>query len=122
MAVIATWPSNLPQVPSDYSVRARIAGDSFDTEEGRPLRWATSTVFVREVSVTFECTPNEIARFWTFYRDDLNNGALPFYWGDPAEDGALALWDIVGDGPEAEWVGPTMWTLSLSLLQTKAFA
>lgn len=119
MAAIATWPTTLPQVPSSYSVGAKVGAQRFETEEGPPLSYASSTVFQRVVSVSFECTVAQINAFWVFYQVQMKNGALPFYWADPADDGVLCRW-LLDSEPQAEWIGPTFWTLSLTLLQTKA--
>jgi hypothetical protein len=119
MASIETWPTSLPQVPSEYSISAKVGATRFETEEGPPLSYARSTVFQRVVSVSFECSVSQINDFWDFYRNEMGNGALPFYWADPADTGIVCRWLIDGE-PEAEWTGPTLWTLSLTLLQTRA--
>lgn len=120
MSDIPTWPTTLPQVPASQGRKVINTNDVFESQKGKPLRWANSTVFMREVSLVFECNKSQINEFWEFYRVDTKNGAQSFYMADPANEGIVCLWDFVEPYPNDDWVEPDFFRLYMTLLQTRA--
>ncbi len=76
-----TWPGTLPTTPLRDSYREgqqQGAAIRTPTESGPPKQRNRFRARVKTYQVTWEMTGAQLDTFWTFYRDTLGNGALPF--------------------------------------------
>lgn len=89
----AVWPSDLPQRPLRDPYRRTLATGRQLTsaDSGPPRSRRRYSRVARPVTLVFVVTSNQLARFARFMRDDLADGALPFWIRDPVRDGAPLL-------------------------------
>jgi hypothetical protein len=133
------WPAELPQYPTpDGYQRGARDGRSFASMQNGPpkIRRKTSAA-VKPVSLTYEMTTDELARFERFWEEDTDGGLLfvmpdavnhgqPLLTeaGEPilTEDGdpiLISAWWLVAFGEEAYQVspiGPLDYNVSFSVL------
>ena len=89
----AAWPATLPDAPlrQGWQRRPQPNTISFKPSVGTPKVRRRSTARGDAISLTFRFSGAQLATFWSFYGDDLADGALPFTHTDPVLGGTLRL-------------------------------
>lgn len=111
------WPVGLPQRPTrDGWSRENVDNVArYPVEVGSPKRRRRSTVSDYIVRANFEMTLEQLATFWTFYKDTLADGTLPFRMLDPVTE---TMMDFEFEEPPREsYIAVTIWQVSLTLRQ-----
>lgn len=122
---VATWPATLPQAPllEGYSRGEGKAVLRTDMDAGPDKLRRRSTGVPAPLQYAVAASTAQLAIFRAFWRDDLQQGALPYYLPDP-EDGEETL--LVRFLEEPSWTplpapdpdgpaGAKMWRLALQL-------
>lgn len=79
------WPASLPQAPryGGYTEAPRSNVVSFQPEVGAQIHRRRSTVRVREISMSFQMTGDQVAIFERWFQEELMDGVNRFQWIDP---------------------------------------
>lgn len=108
------WPAGLPQTPDrdqwEEAPQPNII--SFTPEVGPPISRRRGTARTYLVSGAFFFTDADLATFWSFWEDDLRDGALSFTLAHPVT-GTSCQWRFEGQ-PSAQLEGYNRHRLSFT--------
>jgi hypothetical protein len=106
---LATWPATVPASPLQGSYSEAVQGNigSFQPDAGPPMTWRRAIGRTTKIAATFRMTAGELRDFLAFFDDELEDGAQPFSWLNPAygvasrylfDPSTQPRWEPVGSG------------------------
>lgn len=110
-----TWPATLQQCPIlgwNETVESNIV--EFDPDAGFPRRRRRSTVRSYRLSVAYKLSKADLAVFWTFFENDIADGALPFDWPNPRLN-ATVVSALILEPPQVGQVTNNVYQLTLAI-------
>jgi hypothetical protein len=114
---MATWPTDLQQqlLVAGYQRKPQPGVSKTPMDSGPPKQRQIDTSAPEDVKGTVRCQTEELRQiFWSFWRDTLGQGALPFDWVEPGTDTPRSL-QFVGDEP-TETKPDGIWQFDFALL------
>lgn len=116
---MATWPTTIPQCPTlnAFSEEKQVNVAAFAPDVGPPKIRRRSTAASWLTSVAFRMTTDELADFYAFYEDDLEDGSLPFTWDHPITKLEYSWMFDPKATPKVDRMTPDTFRVSFSLLR-----
>lgn len=88
---MTTWPIGLPSLGADVSDKRQDAKLRSQMDVGPAKQRRRFTSAVRDIETTLIVTGAQRATLDALYITDLEEGALPFDWTDPADGSTVAF-------------------------------
>lgn len=116
--MVATWPVTLPQSPlvDNYSEGKGQNRRFSQTDTGPGKVYRKTSAAQRPLKCMFFMSNTQLTAFETFFRDDIDEGALPFNIPNPRGAGSFLVRFKADASPE--WQSPdggSNWYVSLEL-------
>lgn len=115
---MADWPSSLPQTPliDGYSESKGEGRRMSKTDTGPGKVFRRSTAVSRAVNASMYMTADQLTDFDDFYENELDGGALPFFFPN-VRDPLIPLLVRFRTDAVPEWSSPdgTLWKVSIPL-------
>lgn len=112
-----TWPASLPQSPESAGYRE---GGGFPViqapVDGPPKSRRRYTAAIQSVPCSVRLTAAQLATFETFFRDDLQQGALAFDWSVRGDAARSARYRFTAEYQLTHLGGPN-WQAELPLIR-----
>lgn len=116
---MAEWPDTIPACPilNGFNEEPQVNVGSFKPEVGPPKARRRSTARCWLSEFVFRMTNAEVASFWDFYINTLQDGTESFGFDHPIQKVEYSWMFVPGEVPKAERVSPTTQTITFRLLR-----